>query len=138
MVRAIGQLQFQYLLALAQVRLATYAYLAAVIVQVALFFPMVQNFGVAGMAITVLISTTVVTLTQSYLLQKRVGQGMREFSSTLGWAVCGIGCAILVYGTPITNLPTNEVPIASTKAINQAAGSEVPETLVADEQKESI
>jgi O-antigen/teichoic acid export membrane protein len=106
MIRAFGQLQFQYLLALARVKFATYAYIAAVIVQVALFWPMVQVYGVAGMAVTVLISTTVLTLTQTVLLQRMVGNGMKPFMATLGWAVVGMLATIMIYGT-------NEIPTAA-------------------------
>ena len=116
MVRAVGQMQFQYLLALAQVRLATYAYLVAVVVQVALFFPMVGQFGVAGMATTVLISTVVLTLTQSLLLQRRVGSGMNAFAPTLGWAIAGIVAAVVVHGMPIMNIaeqPTEQIAVVA-------------------------
>lgn len=109
MVRTIGQMQFQYLLALAQVRLATYAYLAAVLVQVVLFYPLVSNLGVAGMALAVLTSTVVLTLTQSILLQRQVGTGMRSFRSALTWALVGIASAILAFGGPGINSNTQQV-----------------------------
>ncbi|MEM7311924.1 MAG: oligosaccharide flippase family protein [Planctomycetota bacterium] len=104
MIRAFGQLQFQYLLALARVRFATYAYIAAVIVQVALFWPMVQNYGVVGMAVTVLLSTTVLTLTQTLLLQRMVGEGMKPFVATVVWAIVGMMTTLLVYGNNTLNL----------------------------------
>lgn len=129
MVRTVGQLQFQYLLALAQVRLATYAYLVAVVVQIALFFPMVGRFGVAGMATTVLLSTVALTLTQSILLQRRVGSGMGAFGATVGWAVAGICCAFVVYGLPLTSMKMNAdeqiVVTDSGAALETPAGSPV-------------
>lgn len=109
MVRTVGQMQFQYLLTLAQVRLATYAYLAAVLAQVLLFYPLVSNFGVVGMALAVLTSTVVLTLTQSILLQRQVGTGMRSFRWSLTWALIGIVSAILVFGGPNDNFSERQV-----------------------------
>ena len=115
MVRAYGQLQFQYLLAVAKVKMATYAYLVAVIVQVALFWPMVSTFGVAGMAGAVLFSTIALTLTQTLLIYRQTKTGLQPFGSTLSWATAGLVTAIFVYGNPVfnpaelTNVQSNEV-----------------------------
>ena len=57
MVRTLGQVQFQYLLALAQVRLNTQAYVVALVVQAALFLPLVRTWGVTGLAVSALAST---------------------------------------------------------------------------------
>ena len=108
MVRVFGQLQFQYLLARAEVRLASIAYVIAVVVQAAIFFPLVNGYGVAGMTLAVLISTIVVTLTQTLLLYRKMGDQLRPFFGTLVWAMLGISSAIIVYGNPMQVRP--EVP----------------------------
>ena len=102
MVRAFGQLQFQYLLALAKVNLATAGYLVAVAVQVLVFFPLVENFGVAGMAASCLISTIALTFVQAILLWWQVGSRLRPFGVTLTWAAAGLLLTFLVYGHPVT------------------------------------
>ena len=90
MVRGFGQLQFQYLLALARVHIATFAYVVAAIVQVALLFPMVAAWGVTGMALTALISTAALTLTQTILLREKLGDSTKPFLSTVSWAAVGV------------------------------------------------
>lgn len=99
MIRTIGQLQFQYLMALAEVRLATYAYLVAVILQVIMLVPLVNWLGPIGMALSVLISTTAVTLTQTALLDRHAGNAWKPFLSTTAWAFTGMALLVSVYGT---------------------------------------
>lgn len=110
MVRALGQLQFQYLLAIAQVRIATVAYIVAVAVQAALLVPLVNHFGVAGMAICVLISTTALTTTQTWLLFRQSNRGLRPLISTMSWAATGLLVAILVYGSPTVYIDSPNAP----------------------------
>lgn len=129
MVRAYGQLQFQYLLAVAKVKMATYAYLVAVIVQVALFWPMVSTFGVAGMAGAVLFSTIALTLTQTLLIYRHTKTGLQPFGSTLSWATAGLMTAIFVYGNPVfdpaelANDQSNEVAEVTTSSETDIEGN---------------
>lgn len=118
MIRTIGQLQFQYLLALAKVHLATYAYMVAVAVQLALFWPLVLSFGVAGMAFAVLISTLALTLTQTVLIYRHDGKGLRPFGSTFAWAVAGMVVALVVYGSPMTRVPSDESPSGNIASVS--------------------
>ncbi len=90
MVRGLGQVQFQYLLATAQVRLGTRAYLAAMIVQVIILFPLARWRGVEGLAVAGLISTTVLTAVQTLLLERRGVRSLTPFLITLGWMALGL------------------------------------------------
>ena len=73
-----------------QVRLATWAYCAALAVQAILFVPMVTAFGVLGLAFCMLISTTVLTLTQTALLYRRDWSGFVPPLSTMIWMAAGL------------------------------------------------
>ncbi len=90
MIRAVGQIQFQYLMVQAQVRLATRAYFVALAVQAALFIPMVQAMGILGLALCMLISTTVLTLTQTALLYRRRWHGFVPALCALFWMAAGL------------------------------------------------
>ena len=90
MVRGIGQVQFQYLLATAQVKLGTHAYIAAMIVQVLILFPLARSRGVEGLAIAGLISTTVLTAVQTLLLALRGVRSVIPFLITLGCTAIGL------------------------------------------------
>lgn len=67
-VRALGQLQFQFLLAQAHVYLSSRAYVAAVVAQLLLLTILVPRYGAMGMALSALGSATVLTLVQAWLL----------------------------------------------------------------------
>lgn len=103
MIRAFGQLQFQYLLAIAKVNLATYAYIAAATIQVIILWPMVQTFGIAGMAISVLVSTIVLVSTQTILLAFNGNNEFRPMFSTFSWATFALTIMLSIYGSPIVN-----------------------------------
>jgi O-antigen/teichoic acid export membrane protein len=90
MVRALGQVQFQYLLSLAHVRINTVAYFCAFLVQAALFVPMAKAWGIVGMAVVTLISTTVLAGTQYVIAWRRHLDGIRPFLVTLGWMGAGL------------------------------------------------
>lgn len=90
MIRTVGQIQFQYLMVQSQVRLATRAYFAALAVQAALFVPMVETMGIVGLALCMLVSTTVLTLTQTALLYRRSWRGFVPSLATLFWMAAGL------------------------------------------------
>ncbi len=73
MIRGIGQLQFQHLLARGEVERSTMAYAFALLVQLIVFYPLVQSLGVCGLAVASLISTTVDTAVQALLRSPRPG-----------------------------------------------------------------
>ena len=88
MIRGIGQLQFQHLLARGEVKNATFAYGVALAVQFAVFYPLVANFGGAGLAISGLISTTVLTVSQALFTNREVTKTcpvMRPVIGTACW-----------------------------------------------------
>ncbi len=100
MLRAFGQIQFQFLLALAQVRIATISYVIAMCLQIAMLFPFVHHFGMTGMALSVLVSTAALTLTQTLLIYRKVGSGIQPFVSTAVWSAAGLATVVFVYGNP--------------------------------------
>ena len=126
MVRTLGQLQFQYLMAVAQVRIATFAYVVAILFQIAFFAPVVNAYGVTGLALTMFASTMVMTLTQSLLLQRREGDGMRPFLRTTAWAVAGIIAMFAVYD------PSPVMPGRSTTANNLIQRANTTESTPSD------
>jgi O-antigen/teichoic acid export membrane protein len=93
MMRALGQVQFQYLLACGDLRPATRSYVVALGVQAALLVPLVKLYGVTGLAVCALVSTTALTLCQTWLLHRRSGHGYGDFGWTLGWLALGLGVA---------------------------------------------
>ena len=90
MIRSIGQIQFQYLMVKSRVRLATRAYFMALAVQAGLFIPMVKTMGIVGLALCMLISTTVLTLTQTALLYRGNRRGFVPAMHTLFWMAVGL------------------------------------------------
>lgn len=88
MIRAIGQLQFQHLLARGEVKNATFAYGVALAVQLAVFYPLVMHLGGVGLAISGLISTTVLTVSQALFTNREVTKTcpvMRPVIGTACW-----------------------------------------------------
>ena len=83
MIRGLGQVQFQYLLARAEVRLATRAYAVALPVQAALLVPLVRAFGLPGLAMTGVVSTVVLTGAQTLFMERRGIRGRGPFALTL-------------------------------------------------------
>ena len=98
MMRTLAQLHFQALLARAEVYLATRAYVVALIVQAVIFVPLVQQFGVVGMAGSCLISTVALTLTETLLMYRRGYVEMGSFALTLFWTLLALTVAGLVHG----------------------------------------
>ena len=92
MIRSLGQIQFQYLLAAARVKLATWSYLLAMIVQAAIFYPMVTYFGILGLASCILISTTVLTVVQTAFIYRTDARGYLPVVATIVWMAAGLAC----------------------------------------------
>jgi O-antigen/teichoic acid export membrane protein len=90
MFRILGQVQFQLLLARAEIYLATRCYLLAFVVQVAAVIPLAVHFGVVGVAYSVLISTFVLTLAQNLILSRRYKLGLESFLITYGYMAAGL------------------------------------------------
>jgi O-antigen/teichoic acid export membrane protein len=85
LIRGVGQMQFQLLLSQNRIRIGTVAYLVALCVQAASIVPLTQAFGVQGLAISVLLSTTCVTATQAMLSARLADFGLSPVSRTLAW-----------------------------------------------------
>ena len=94
MVRILGQVQFQSLLAQARVRLATWSYFVALIVHAIAIFPLAKAYGVLGIALSVLLSTTAVTISQSLLIARGGGPTMGSLAATLFWTAVALGCGL--------------------------------------------
>src|SRR5439155_25543361 len=90
MGRALGQVQFQYLLAQARVRLGTRAYVVALVIQVVLLVPLAQCWGPAGLAVAGLVSTTAWAFAQALLLRRHFGSSLVPFLVTLGWMLAAL------------------------------------------------
>ena len=90
MIRALGQVQFQSLLAQAKVRRATVAYGVACLVQAAAIVPLSRNYGVSGIALSALLSTAALTATQSWLIARDGGRTASSLALTLGWSAVGL------------------------------------------------
>lgn len=96
LIRSLGQIQFQYLLARAEVHTATRAYLVALVVQTGLFFALVPRYGPMGLALAALGSTTTLTLVQTWLLSRKTGWGLGGFA----WTSLGMAAGILLAVRP--------------------------------------
>ena len=92
MIRSLGQIQFQYLLVGARVKLATWSYLVAMVIQAAIFYPMVTYFGIIGLASCILISTTVLTIVQTAFIYRTNLHGYLPVAATLVWMAAGLAC----------------------------------------------
>ena len=90
LVRSLGQFQFQYLLATAQVNLATRAYVVALVVQGALFALLVPRMGTMGLALAALGSTTALTLVQTWLISKSLTRSFACFGMTILTVAAGL------------------------------------------------
>ena len=101
MVRGLGQLQFQFLMAQAQVGIASWAYLVALIVQGLLIVPLSARFGVNGLALSAVVSTTVLTATQAALADSRLRTRLAPVSVTLAWTTMGLFGLAFVSSWPV-------------------------------------
>ena len=95
MVRCMGQIQFQYLLAKAEIRVATVAYGIAILAQAAMLIPLTRHWGAAGLAASALASTTVLTLAQSVILWCRSEIRLLPALMTVGWMLAGLALLFL-------------------------------------------
>lgn len=83
LIRGAGQMQFQLLMSENRIRIGTAAYLVALCVQAGCIVPLTRLYGVEGLAISVLLSTTCVTATQALLSARVAGFELRPVSLTL-------------------------------------------------------
>ena len=90
MVRGYGQLQFQFLLARAHVNLATFSYAVALVVHVSLITTLTAQAGVVGLAMSSLLSTVALTVTQATLAGRSLQTKLWPVSATLAWTAAGI------------------------------------------------
>ncbi|MDX2036739.1 MAG: oligosaccharide flippase family protein [Isosphaeraceae bacterium] len=95
MVRFLGQMQFQYLLASAHIGVGTKAYLVAMLVQASILIPLTNALGVVGMACSSLISTAVLTGFQTWMLERRGVASGRHFLWTSAIATSAL--IVLLY-----------------------------------------
>lgn len=84
MIRILGQLHFQYLMAAGRIHSSTRAYLTALGVQAALLVPLVHSLGVVGLALSCLLSTIVVTIAQMSV-ERDIKQLRQPLLQTLAW-----------------------------------------------------
>ena len=92
-LRALGQMQFQHLMVRAEIRIATQSYLAAIVVEAVLMFPLAHAFGALGLALASLVSIAVVTGIQSLGL-RMIGQKLLPCGIAFAWT---IGSLTLLY-----------------------------------------
>jgi O-antigen/teichoic acid export membrane protein len=95
MLRILGQLQFQLLLARAQIYLATYCYIIALAVQLLGLIPLAKGYGTIGVAYSVLISTFALTFAQNAIFVARGEMSYRSLVYTL--AGIAIGLPVCLY-----------------------------------------
>jgi len=99
MFRAIGQIQFQYLLVRGEVYLGTRCYVLAFLFQAAVFFAVVPKYGVEGIAWTVTASTLFWAFVQNVIFYWRGELGFSPLLRTVGWAVGGLTVAwMMLFG----------------------------------------
>ena len=95
MIRTLGHVQFQYLMARGDVYLATRCYLLALAVQAVIFWPLTSHFGATGMALSVVISVTFYGVTQTWQMSRRGQASWGPMVETLLWAA-GTGTAVFM------------------------------------------
>ena len=98
LIRSLGQFQFQYLMARAEVHLATRAYGVALVVQAALFALLVPRLGIMGLALAALGSTTALTFVQTWLLSRGSLAGFASFAMTTIAVIGGLILAAVQFG----------------------------------------
>lgn len=97
MARGLGQIQFQYLLVRAEIRVATVSYGVALLAQAAMLIPFTQQWGVQGLAISALFSTTVLTVVQSGILWIRGESRLLPLVITIVWMFAGLFFAFYAF-----------------------------------------
>ena len=90
MIRTLGLLHFQYLLVRGEVHLATRCYLAAFVVQIATYIPLIVYYGAEGMCWASIISTSTYVLLQGSVFIRRGQMTLLPFALTLFWMGLGI------------------------------------------------
>ena len=92
LIRAYSQLQFQGLLANAQVSIATRAYMFALAVQGATLIPLVRGFGADGLALATWISAAVFAAAQAWMTPS---SDRSSAIAAIGWAALGLAPVFL-------------------------------------------
>jgi O-antigen/teichoic acid export membrane protein len=90
MLKCLGQIQFQYLLSRAEIRVATVSYGTALIAQAVLMMPLALHWGALGLAISAFASTAVLVMVQSTILWFRGEIKPLPLFLTLGWTLTGL------------------------------------------------
>lgn len=97
LVRGIGQMEFQYLLARNEIRIGTLSYLVALLVQLMAIVPFSSQWGATGLAYSALLSTTTVTCVQAVLSSRRVGVSTRPVVAGIAWLLVPVGLLQISY-----------------------------------------
>lgn len=94
MVRGLGQLDFQYLLAMGDIRATTRGYALALAVQALLLSTLTPLLGASGLAWSCLLSTAVVTVSQTLSLGREATEARRR----LGWTIISMILGLIIAG----------------------------------------
>ncbi len=95
-MRSLGQVQFQLMLVRGNIRPATRCYVVAFVLLAALLVPLAQAYGIIGLALCNLLSTTVLTGLQTFLFDRQIlPRSRRPFLFACLWLAGGLG---LLYG----------------------------------------
>ena len=90
MIRGVGQLQFQYLLARGQIRSNTFAHGVALVVQSVLFIPFIRLWDVRGLAIANLTASIAYATAQMVFLRMKGEGSYYPLFATLAWMSIGL------------------------------------------------
>ena len=96
MVRGLGQVQFQYLLATDRVHVGTRANVIALFAQTLILIPLAHSQGARGLAAAGLISTTILTGLQTLSLELLGVRSLVPFMTTVAWMVVGLVFMVLL------------------------------------------
>jgi len=96
MIRGYGQLQFQFLMARSHVNIATLSYGVALVCHIAMIIPLTQFAGVLGLALSSMMSTIIMTVTQAALTGERLHTRLTPVAATLSWMAVGVSAACLM------------------------------------------
>ena len=96
MIRGLGQIQFQYLLATDRARVGTRANLAALIAQALILVPLAHWGGAPGLAVAGLISTTILTGIQTLSLEFLGVRSVVPFVTTVASMAVGLLLMVLL------------------------------------------
>lgn len=98
MIRTLAMVQFPYLMARAEVYLATRSYVVALIIQAVLFWPLTASLGTLGMAFSTIASVSGYTLAQSWWMWRRGIAEVRPLFETFFWAALTSTALVMIHG----------------------------------------